>query len=69
MQCLTVGKLIEKLKEFNEDLSVVITHESSGDSFAIKDDIFETDHAYFGNDLLADEQLSGKENFLSLGVY
>lgn len=66
-KCLRVKDLIEKLKEFDENLPVVVTHCGRDHQYGITlADIFITDYGYFGNDNLAEIEFKHETEFLNI---
>lgn len=79
MKYLTVKDLIKELSKYDGDLPVIITDAGKDHQYGINDeDIKVVEHAYFGNDIGAEEAFScyneetGEEidmNYLNLGYF
>jgi len=70
---LRVGELIQKLKEFDKNLPVVVTKDSKGHQFGVdSNDVKIIEGAYFGNDMDAacefDINEDGNDKFLNIAL-
>ena len=67
---LTVGELIEVLKNYDENLFVVVTDEGKGHQYSlVESGISIIEGGYFGNDSNTTQELEEKELFLNLGNF
>lgn len=65
--CFRVKDLIEKLKEFDENLPVIITDCGKDHQYGIISEyVYITEYGYFGNDDLANDNFKNETKFLNI---